>query len=141
MFCHWTGSRNSNKTSRMPVRLTGSTNNDALDLFSTCISRSSKSHYLFLASFSPSAVPRPAHLLNQSNPNPILIGGHLFLPLFSLEITLYGDTWVAQTIKHLASAQVMIKFEPRVGPCPDTKEPASDPLSPSLSAPPWLVLL
>ena len=30
------------------------------------------------------------------------------------------------------------EFEPRVGPCADSVEPAWDPLSPSLSAPPSL---
>ena len=47
--------------------------------------------------------------------------------------------WVAQSVKHPTSAQVMIsvcEFEPLIG----SLEPASDAVSPSLSAPPLPVL-
>ena len=48
--------------------------------------------------------------------------------------------WVAQSVKCLTSSQVTIstvcEFEPRIGLCADNAEPASDPLSPSLSASP-----
>ena len=54
----------------------------------------------------------------------------------------------AQLDKCLTLAQVMHdltflavhEFEPHMGLCADSMEPALDPLSPSLSAPPWLSL-
>ena len=57
-----------------------------------------------------------------------------------------GGTWVAQSGKHLTSAQVMISqfvgLSPVLGSVPTAQslEPASDSLSPSLSAPPLLML-
>ena len=57
-----------------------------------------------------------------------------------------GGTWVAQSVKHTTSAQVMIlqfvSLSPLSGSVVTTQhlEPASDSVSPSLSAPPMLVL-
>ena len=59
-----------------------------------------------------------------------------------------GDkgTWVAQLVEHLMSAQVMISqfvsLSPTSGSVPTAQslEPASDPMSPSLSALPLLTL-
>ena len=54
--------------------------------------------------------------------------------------TLWG-AWVAQSVEHLTSAQVMIsqlcEFEPRIGLLLTARslEPVSDSVSPSLSAP------
>ena len=54
---------------------------------------------------------------------------------------------VARSTERLTLAQVMIlrfvdlalgEFKPRMGLCADSQEPASDPLSPSLFAPPLL---
>ena len=54
------------------------------------------------------------------------------------------DTWVAQLVKRPYVAHVMISwfkgFEPHIGLAAVSAEPASDPLSPSLSALPPLVL-
>ena len=52
-------------------------------------------------------------------------------------------TWVAQSVKRLTAAQVVNsqvhEFERRIGLCADSAEPASDSVSPSLSAPPLLM--
>ena len=56
------------------------------------------------------------------------------------------NTWVAQLVKHLTSAQVMISqfvsLSPALGSVltAQSLEPASDSVSPSLSAPPPLML-
>ena len=55
---------------------------------------------------------------------------------------MYGGTWVAQLVKHLTSAQVMILWFMSSSPTSgsvltaQSLEPASDSVSPSLSAPP-----
>ena len=55
-------------------------------------------------------------------------------------------TWVAQSVKRLTLAQVMISqilsSSPGIGVCAEAQslEPASDSVSPSLSAPPLLML-
>ena len=50
------------------------------------------------------------------------------------------SAWVSQSVKCPTSAQVMISlisgFEPHIGFCADSSEPALDSVSPSLSAPP-----
>ena len=57
-----------------------------------------------------------------------------------------GGAWVAQSVERPASAQVMISQFVGSSPASDSVltaqslEPASDSVSPSLSAPPWLVL-
>ena len=48
--------------------------------------------------------------------------------------------WVAQSGKHPTLALIVRKFEPHIGLCADSMEPAWNPLSPSLSAPPLLML-
>ena len=66
--------------------------------------------------------------------------------LLYLRIFYSRGTWVAQSIEHPTSAQVMISWS--VGSSPasgsaltaQSLEPASDSMSPSLSAPPPLVL-
>ena len=56
-------------------------------------------------------------------------------------------TWTAQSLKRLtldfSSGHVLAvcEFEPLVGVCTDSAEPARDSLSPSLSAPPLLMLV
>ena len=56
----------------------------------------------------------------------------------------FWGTWVAELIKRLTAAQVVIsrfvssEFEPRTGVSTVHAEPASDPLPPFLSAPPLL---
>ena len=56
------------------------------------------------------------------------------------------STWVAQSVKHLALAQVMISLLMSSSPTSgsvltaQSLEPASDSVSPSLSAPPLLML-
>ena len=56
------------------------------------------------------------------------------------------DTWVAQSVKHLTSARVMmwqfLSLSPESGSVltAESLEPASDYVSPSLSTPPPLVL-
>ena len=63
-----------------------------------------------------------------------------------LEATELLGTWVAQSVKHLTSAQVMISQLVGLSPASGSGltagslEPASDSVSPSLSAPPLLVL-
>ena len=58
----------------------------------------------------------------------------------------FGDTWVAQSVKRPTSAQVMISqflsLSPTLGSVlpAQSPEPPSDSVSPSLSAPPPLVL-
>ena len=53
-------------------------------------------------------------------------------------------TWVAQSVEHLAvdfssgHGLMVCEFEPHVGPCTDSVEPAWDSLSLPLSAPPHL---
>ena len=55
-------------------------------------------------------------------------------------------SWVAQSVEHLTSAQVMISWFVSLSPASGSVltawslEPASDSLSPSLSAPPLLAL-
>ena len=55
--------------------------------------------------------------------------------------------WVAQSVKHLTLAQVLILQSVSLSPVldsmltPQSLEPASDSVSPSLSAPPQLVLI
>ena len=57
----------------------------------------------------------------------------------------FGGTWVAQSAKHPTSAQVMISWFMSLSPTSgsvltaQSLEPASDSVSPSLSAPPLLV--
>ena len=57
-----------------------------------------------------------------------------------------GDAWVAQSVEHPTSAQVMISqfvsLSPALGSVltAQSLEPASDSVSPSLSAPPLLML-
>ena len=57
-----------------------------------------------------------------------------------------GGAWVAQLVTHptfdFGSGHdlTVCGFEPHIGLCSDSTEPARDPLSPSLSAPPLLVL-
>ena len=57
-----------------------------------------------------------------------------------------GDTWMAQLVKCLTSAQVMIsqsmRLSPVLGPVltAQSLEPASDSVPPSVSAPPLLML-
>ena len=57
-----------------------------------------------------------------------------------------AGAWVAQSVKHLTSAQVMISqfmsSSPTMGSVltAQSLEPASDSVSPSLSAPPLLML-
>ena len=57
-----------------------------------------------------------------------------------------GGAWVAQSVKHLTSAQVMISQFVSSSPVSgsvltaQSPEPASDSVSPSLSAPPLLML-
>ena len=57
-----------------------------------------------------------------------------------------GVAWVAQSVKRLTSAQVMISQFVGLSPLSSSvltaqsQEPASDSVSPSLSAPPLLVL-
>ena len=64
----------------------------------------------------------------------------------SLEMRLLRGTWVAQSVGHLTLAQVMITWlvgsSPVSGSVPTAQslEPASDSVSPSLSAPPLLIL-
>ena len=53
--------------------------------------------------------------------------------------TVWGGPWGAQSVKHPTSAQVMVSrvcgFEPQVGLCAESQEPASDSLFLSLSLP------
>ena len=63
----------------------------------------------------------------------------------SVDINLEGrGAWVAQSVEHPTSAQVMISWfmrsSPRSGLCAVNVEPALDSLPPSLSAPPLLTL-
>ena len=57
-----------------------------------------------------------------------------------------GGTWVAQSVEHPTSAQVMISQSVNLSPMSGSAltaqslEPASDSWSPSLSAPPLLML-
>ena len=55
-----------------------------------------------------------------------------------------GGPWVAQSVKRLTLARVMISrfvsSSPAIRLCADSLEPASDSVSPSLSAPPLLLL-
>ena len=59
--------------------------------------------------------------------------------------TMYRGAWVAQSVERLTSAQVMISRSVSSSPASgsvftaQTLEPASDSVSPSLSAPPLLV--
>ena len=59
---------------------------------------------------------------------------------------MFGDAWVAQSVKRLTSAQVVISrsmsWSPMSGSVltAQSLEPALDSVSPSLSAPPLLVL-
>ena len=68
------------------------------------------------------------------------------LKLFLSQNLLFRSTWVAQLVKHLTLAQVMISslvsLSPMLGSVltEQSLEPASDSVSPSLSAPPLLVL-
>ena len=60
-----------------------------------------------------------------------------------LRTSVHWDTWVAQLVKHLSSAQVMIsvcELKPHIGLSAVSMEPALDPLSPSLSVLSLLVL-
>ena len=55
----------------------------------------------------------------------------------------FRGTWVAQSVKHLTSVQVMIsqfEFQPHIRLSAVSTESSLDPLSPSLSAPPPLIL-
>ena len=68
-------------------------------------------------------------------------------PVYSLYLKVSWDTWVAQSVKHLTSAQVMISSwsmssSPASGSVLTVQslEPASDSVSPSLSAPPPFML-
>ena len=75
----------------------------------------------------------------------ILIPSTTISQLLSLKINLRG-TWVAESIKHLTlhfgtGHDLMVcGFEPCIGLCADSVEPAWDSLSPTLSAPPLLSL-
>ena len=66
--------------------------------------------------------------------------------LQALKCISLGGTWVAQSVKHPTSVQVMISWfvssRPTSGPVPTAQslEPASDSVSPSLSAPPSFTL-
>ena len=62
-----------------------------------------------------------------------------------MKTTIWG-TWVAQSVKHLTSAQVMISQSVSSSPASgsvltaQSLEPVSDSVSPSLSAPPPFML-
>ena len=65
--------------------------------------------------------------------------------IISFKILLYRAAWVAQLVKHLTSAQVMISLFVSLSPTLDSAliaqslEPALDSVSPAFSAPPLLV--
>ena len=73
---------------------------------------------------------------------------HLILikPYFSIKKNLFGGALVAQSVKHLTSAQVMISWFVSSSPVSgsvltiQSLEPTSDSVSPSLSALPLLML-
>ena len=65
------------------------------------------------------------------------------LHLLSFENSVHRGAWVAQLVMHPTLAQIMIsqfEFELCIGLCAVSAEIASDPLSPSLSAPPVCTL-
>ena len=72
---------------------------------------------------------------------------HMTLTLnHKIEMTKLRGTWVAQSVKHLTSAQVKISWFVSSNPLSGSMltarslEPASDSVTPSVSAPPPLVL-
>ena len=71
--------------------------------------------------------------------DPILSMGHLWPPL---KVGSWG-TWVAQSVRRLTGSGhdlTVHGFKPYIGLAAVIPEPTSDPLSPSLSAPPLLAL-
>ena len=85
-------------------------------------------------------------LLPEQSPLQILCPP-LFTPSpleFSQKINKHWGTWVAQSVEHPTSAQVTISrsvsSSPGSGLTTQSLEPASDSVSPSLSAPPMLML-